>query len=51
MEDGGKLLVTDKQKADAFAKTYDIVSRHVRYRPQREAPADPTRGTNMQDVL
>ena len=32
MEDGRRLLVTDKQKADAVAKTYCNVSRHVRHR-------------------
>ena len=32
MSDGGKLLVTDKAKASAFAKTYAHVSRHVRHK-------------------
>ena len=32
MQDGMRLLVTDKQKAEAFAKTYAIVLRHVRHR-------------------
>ena len=29
MEDGGRLLVTDRSKAEAFAKTYATVSRQV----------------------
>ena len=31
MQDGERLLVSDKQKADAFAKTYANVSRQVRH--------------------
>ena len=32
MLDDKKLLVSDKQKANAFAKTYASVSRHVRHK-------------------
>ena len=47
MRDGEKMLISDKQKADAFAKTYATVSRHVRQkkldriaqRKMREPPA------------